>query len=183
MHLKSDRLLGAGSGWRSAGGGACTVGRITTSTSSKGRNSRLRTFSLSSRSTARRRSDEGQGQSTRPARAMGWCGAREQQGEERTSHLLAALSMLLDQARPAQRTSQRGTRGQRNSTFVRAPQGTRTSLGQHPSQACGRPCRGGLLRPMASESRAAARAASRWRTLNRGSRAANRADGRWLSWH
>jgi hypothetical protein len=32
---------------------------------------------------------------------MGWCGAREQQGEERASHLLAALSMLLDQAGPA----------------------------------------------------------------------------------
>ena len=164
MHLKSDRLLGAGSGWRSAGGGACTVGRITTSTPSKGRNSRLKTFSLSSRSTARRRrSDEGQGQSTRPARAMGWCGAREQQGEERASHLLAALSMLLDQARPAQRTSQRGTRGQRNSTFVRAPQGARTSLGRHPSQACGRPCRGGLLRPMC-EREPRGCAASRWRT-------------------
>jgi hypothetical protein len=93
---------------------------------------------------------------------MGWCGAREQQGEERASHLLAALSMLLDQARPAQRTSQRGTRGQRNSKFVRAPQEARTSLSQHPSQACGRPCRGGLLRPMCE--REPRGCASRWRT-------------------
>ena len=43
-----------------------------------------------------------------------------------------------------------GVRGgqTRHSTFVRAPQGARTSLGQHPSQAFGRPSRGGLLRPM-----------------------------------
>jgi hypothetical protein len=49
---------------------------------------------------------------------MGWCGAREQQGEER------------------------------------APQKSRTSLGQHPSQAFGRPCR--VLLPVASQRIAAA---------------------------
>jgi len=85
--------------------------------------------------------------------------------------------MLLDQARPAQRTSQRGTRGQRNSKFVRAPQEARTSLGQHPSQACGRPCRGGLLRPMCErEPRGCARGGVPL-AHPRGSCAANRAHG------
>jgi hypothetical protein len=41
----------------------------------------------------------------------------------------------------------------KHSTVVRALQGARTSLGQHPSQAFGRSCR--VLRPMASQSRAA----------------------------
>ena len=126
----------------------------------------MRPFSLSSRTTApQRRSDEGQGQSTRPARAMGWCGAREQQGEERASHPIAAHSVLLDQARPAQRTSKRGTRGQTwHGTFVRALQGARTSLARPAPEP-------GLRAPMPStsahgepEPRGSAATCNAWRT-------------------